>query len=82
LRSGDWKLHRYDKNKSRNVVVEQELGKVRVPNFQLFNLADDPAEQNNILGEHPDVAQRMKDQLRQIIASGRTREVLNATTAD
>ena len=63
-------------------MVEQELGKVRVPNFQLFNLADDPAEQNNILGEHPDVAQRMKDQLRQIIASGRTREVLNATTAD
>ncbi len=82
LRSGDWKLHRYDKNKSRNVVVEQELRKVRVPNFQLFNLADDPAEQNNILGEHPDVAQRMKDQLRQIIASGRTREVLNTTNAD
>ena len=82
LRSGDWKLHRYDKNRSRNVVVEKKLKQNRMPRFQLFNLADDPSEQNNVLAQHPDVARRLKEQLNQIIESGRTRPIPATSVAN
>ncbi|MCA9052968.1 MAG: arylsulfatase, partial [Planctomycetaceae bacterium] len=42
LRVGDWKLHRYDRKTARNVVVEQELTNRKVPQYQLFNLREDP----------------------------------------
>lgn len=73
LRSGDWKLHRYDQNKSRNVVVEQKLKRDDMPAVQLFNVVDDPTEQNNLLAQHPDVVERLQQQLTKIIEAGRTR---------
>lgn len=73
LRVGDWKLHRYDKRKAKNVLVEQKLVKTKVPNFQLFNLANDPSEQTNVIGENPDVAEKLKAQLVDIIEDGRSR---------
>ncbi len=73
LRVGDWKLHRYDKKSARNVVVETKLANTTVPQYQLFDLANDPAEKTNVIGQHPDVAERLKAQLAKIIADGRTR---------
>ena len=73
LRVGDWKLHRYDKRKAKNVLVEQKLVKTKVPNFQLFNLANDPSEQTNVIGENPDVAEKLKAQLVDIVEDGRSR---------
>ena len=81
LRSGDWKLHRYDNNKAFNVKVEQKLKRVQVPSFQLFNVVDDPSEQNNLIGQHPDVAERLKERLAEIIKSGRTRSLAKAELA-
>ena len=74
LRAGNWKLHRYDKQKARNVVVEQQLANTKVPKFQLFNLSNDPAEKNNVIQDHPEVAKRMKDRLEMIIKNGRSRQ--------
>lgn len=73
LRVGDWKLHRYGKKTARNVVVETKLANTPVPPFQLFYLADDPAEKANVIEKHPDVAARLKAQLAKIIEDGRTR---------
>lgn len=73
LRVGPWKLHRYDKKSARNVVVETKLANTKVPRFQLFNLDDDPAEQTNVIGDHPEVAARLKKQLTGIIVKGRSR---------
>ncbi|WP_442512153.1 sulfatase family protein [Novipirellula sp. SH528] len=73
FRAGKWKLHRYDKKSARNVVVETSLANTKVPEFQLFDLDKDPAEQNNVLDEHPDVARRLKKQLAGIIEQGRSR---------
>lgn len=73
LRVGDWKLHRSDTNRARNVVVERKLANTKVPQFQLFNLADDPAERNNIIAEHPELAEKLKAQLEKIIQDGRSR---------
>ena len=73
LRAGDWKLHRYDKKSARNVVVEQELANTKVPKFQLFNIAGDPAETKNVIEEYPEVAARLKSQLAGLIEDGRSR---------
>ena len=40
---------------------------------QLYNLHDDPAEQNNLLGEYPDIANQLADLLSKQRESGRTR---------
>ncbi|HCO26233.1 MAG TPA: arylsulfatase [Gimesia maris] len=76
LRAGDWKLHRYDKKTARNVVVEQQLENTIVPQFQLFHLEDDPAEQTDVAAEHPEVTERLKHRLNQIITSKGSRPEL------
>ena len=74
LRRGPWKLHRYGKKRTaRNVVVEQQLANTKVPEYQLFNLDDDPSEKTNVIQDHPDVAKQLQEELEQIIQSGRTR---------
>ncbi|MFT5465844.1 MAG: arylsulfatase A-like enzyme [Verrucomicrobiales bacterium] len=74
LRVGDWKLQRHDSKFARNVVVEAKLANTKVPQFQLFNLADDPAEKKDVLEANPDVAERLKAQLAKIIADGQSRK--------
>jgi len=82
LRVGDWKLHRYGKKKVHNTIVEQKFDWVHMPPFQLFNLAEDPREKNDVLDEYPDVAERMKKRLNQIIDSGRTRSLATPATVE
>ncbi len=47
LRSGNWKLLEYFEDRR----------------IELYNLADDPAEQNNLAQDKPDLARRLRDQL-------------------
>ena len=39
---------------------------------QLYNLANDPAEENNLIEKHPDVVQELTDLLAQQIRDGRS----------
>ena len=73
LVQGNWKLHRYDRRTARNVVVEQQLANRKTPPYMLFNLKDDPAERTNVIMDHPQVAESMKQQLAAIIQAGRSR---------
>ena len=73
FRVGDWKLHRYQRRQARNVVVEQSLANIDVPQFQLFNITEDPAEKQDVIDKHPEVADRLKRQLDEIISAGRSR---------
>jgi arylsulfatase A-like enzyme len=73
FREGDWKLQRHDSKKTRNMVVEKQLENTPVPQFQLFDLKDDPAEEKNVIEEHPDVAERMEAELEGLIEAGRSR---------
>jgi arylsulfatase A-like enzyme len=52
VRSGDWKLIRYDDPEA------QEAGPL-----QLFNLAEDPGEQRNLAQEKPHQAQELEAKL-------------------
>lgn len=73
FRSGDWKLVRHDRKKARNMVVEQKLDNVEVPRFQLFDLKSDPSEKTNVIAANPEVAEKLKARLAEIIEAGRTR---------
>lgn len=73
LRAGDWKLLRHDNKSARNIVVEHELANTKVRQFQLFNLAEDPGEQNDLLEKHPETAERLKTKLDELTQAGRSR---------
>ncbi len=73
IRTGDWKLHRYDKKTTRNVIVESKISNIKVPPFALYNLAEDPSEKTNLMQKHPEIAAKLKAQLTDIIDSKRTR---------
>jgi len=73
FRVGNWKLVRYDTKSARNVVIEQQLANTPVPQFQLFDLAKDPNESTNVIAQYPEIGERMKRRLEEIIAAGRTR---------
>lgn len=75
FRKDNWKLLRHDQAKAFNVKVDQNLTHSKVPKFQLFNLADDPAESNNVIAKHPQVAAELKAELAAQIKAGRTRMV-------
>jgi len=72
-RVGKWKLQRHDKKQARNVVVEGQLTNVPVPNYQLFDLGADPAEQDNVIDQHPEIAEKMKAELQKLLDDGRSR---------
>lgn len=82
LRAGNWKLHRYDQQTARHIVVEQPLANTKVPRFMLFNLEDDPGEKHNVLDQHPEIARKLQQQLAEIIESGRSRPPSPATPTE
>ena len=71
LRVGNWKLQRHDSRKKRNVKLRLQTHKA--PRYALFDLAQDPSEKKNVLQEHPQVAQKLTQQLEELIKAGRSR---------
>ncbi len=73
LRVGNWKLQRHDGKRARNVKVEVQLANTTVPQYQLFNLDNDPGERKNVMEDHPEEGKRMIARLEEIIDAGRSR---------
>ncbi len=74
FRAGSWKLQRHDSRRTRNRTVEQPLADTPAPQYQLFDLTKDPGETTDVSASHPDVAERLKNQLVQLISAGRSRK--------
>jgi arylsulfatase A len=74
FRAGNWKLQRHDSRRTRNRTVEQPLADTPAPLYQLFDLTRDPGETTDVSASHPDVAERLKSQLAQLISAGRSRK--------
>ena len=72
-RVGSWKLQRHDAKRKRNVIVTNTLANQAAPRFALFDLSEDVREKKNVAAEHPEVFQRMKKELQEIIDAGRSR---------
>lgn len=81
IREGDWKLieHNPVLEESGDAKSDKKGKKVKKTKFspenvnQLFNLATDPTETKNLWDQHPDIVQRLSEQLKQIKANSRSR---------
>jgi arylsulfatase A len=49
------------------------LANSKVTRFRLFNLDSDPGEKDDLLAQHPEIAERMQRDLDDIITRGRSR---------
>ena len=68
IRKGEWKyIEGKPSSGLKKVSRRDELGQ------QLYNLQNDPGEENNLVSEHPDIAQQMADLLTKQRDSGRSR---------
>ena len=70
LIAGDWKVIRAQNGPKRNL-TGNELG--NDPQPQLFNLTEDPGEQNNLAAERPEKVKELLAMLDQIQSAGRSR---------
>jgi arylsulfatase A-like enzyme len=72
IRAGDWKLAFCSGSGGWGRPKDDEADKQKLPDVQLYNLADDPGERTNLQAKHPEVVARLTGQMRQIIADGRS----------
>lgn len=70
IRRGDWKLEMVTTGDGFPTMMGLEHAEY-VP-AQLYHLADDPAEENNLINEHPDVVATLSATLAEYIRSGRS----------
>jgi hypothetical protein len=68
---GDWKLIEGSSKPAMNRNTHTELG--NNPDPQLYNLARDPGEQQNLAAKFPERVQSMLAQLNDLRARGRSR---------
>ncbi len=69
LRVGDWKYLEHPNAKPvKSLTYEKGPGQ-----YELFDLANDPAETTNLIEDHPERAERMKARLQEIRDAGRSR---------
>ncbi|MCM2374197.1 sulfatase-like hydrolase/transferase [Aporhodopirellula aestuarii] len=64
-RKGKWKLVRCDSRKMLNSDLDMKT--TQIPRYALYDLGNDPGETTNVLSDHQRVAERMKQELQQII---------------
>jgi arylsulfatase A len=73
FRAGNWKLVRHDSKSARNMKVGSTLANTAVPQFELYNLADDPSEKNDMSKDHPEIMLDLQERLARYIKEGRSR---------
>jgi arylsulfatase A-like enzyme len=72
VRDGDWKLCLCPGSGGWSEPRPGRADLSKMPPVQLYNLADDPGETNNLQARHPDRVAKMKEMLSQIINNGRS----------
>jgi arylsulfatase A len=65
-KSGDWKLVEAPNGQMYNVNVGETLRSTKIPKFQLFDLASDQGETNDVSAQHVEITERLKERLAQI----------------
>lgn len=72
IRAGDWKLAFCPGSGGWGSPKDDEAINQKLPDVQLYNLVDDPGEQNNLQAKYPEIIARLTAQMQQIIADGRS----------
>lgn len=73
IRDGKWKLNmlRGSGGSYLPVLIEPKEGEAL---YELYNIDEDPGEENNLYFEHPEIVEKLKAEITKIIAEGRTTE--------
>ncbi len=72
IREGDWKLELCAGSGGWSDPRPGSPGEKELPDTQLYNLASDIAEKNNLQADKPEIVARMTAQLEQIVSTGRS----------
>lgn len=72
LRKAEWKICFCPGSGGWSHPTPKEAGELALPGIQLFNLSDDPAEENNLAGEHPEMVDQLTQLMQQYIDAGRS----------
>jgi len=74
IRKGNWKLILCPDSGGWSYPTPQEYkaNKMNLPAMQLYNLADDIGEKNNLINEYPEKATELKAAIKKIILNGRS----------
>ncbi|MBK8501391.1 MAG: arylsulfatase [Saprospiraceae bacterium] len=72
LRQGPWKICFCPGSGGWSYPTPKETSTLDLPSTQLFNLDDDPAEEQNIATANPDVVKRLTGLMQQYIKEGRS----------
>lgn len=73
IRKGDWKFI-FCKDSGGWSFPRPKKDKFEGPEFQLYNLKNDPAEKDNLYGKHPEVEAELKQLMAKYIKDGRSTE--------
>lgn len=72
IRSGNWKLALCPGSGGWSDPRPGRADYTGMPPFQLFDLAEDPGEKNNLAEKHPDRVETMRQELQRLIDRGRS----------
>ncbi|MFV0267356.1 MAG: sulfatase-like hydrolase/transferase [Draconibacterium sp.] len=72
IRKGDWKFILCPDSGGWSYPQPKKDNTDGLPPFQLYNLKNDPGEQNNLYGKYPEVEQELKQELIALIQNGRS----------
>lgn len=72
IRSGDWKLEMCPGSGGWSAPQPGSDEEALLPRSQLYNLADDIAEEHNRVAEYPVVVERLQNELKKIVVEGRS----------
>ena len=66
IRKGDWKLAMCRGSGGWSAPTENQATKNNMPAVQLFNLKEDPSEQNNVYAKYPEMVRALTEELEKI----------------
>jgi len=72
IRKGKWKLNVCAGSGGWSYPTESEAEELGLPWLQLYNLDNDPGEENNIVADNPEIVKELKELLNEQIFSGRS----------
>ncbi|MBX2816734.1 MAG: arylsulfatase [Saprospiraceae bacterium] len=72
IRDGNWKLNLCPGSGGWSTPTPKEVQRITLPDFQLYDLTEDPGEENNLIANHPRRVAQMRIALEQAINNGRT----------
>lgn len=69
IRKGDWKLAFCRGSGGWSAPTENQATKNNMPTVQLYNLKEDPSEQNNVQAKYPEIVRALTEELEKIKAN-------------